>query len=196
MIAARRCHFLESRVVCFCLLHGKRINGFGKSLVFEIKENGWIHRHSIDTSFKVQMRTCGTSRISTEANDITSLYGIPFGDNLSRKVTIHRFGNATVDVFNHHVIAITTAFITHLGNHTCKGCSNRIAYLDFDINSFMDTVSAHPKRGGHTPVFRGHVRLRHVNKKGIGKLGRVYSSDSLLILYNFFRFAIRYFIFI
>ena len=129
--------------------------------------NGFAH----NTGFEMEVATEGASRVACQSDGVASFHFAVDAGEVLGEVAVDSF--EAVMVADDNIIAIATAFISHHAYFSAEGCTNGVACIGFDINTFVHSAEAGAvaEIAGYNTMVDGHSKISQVDFEVLGYSG-------------------------
>ena len=109
--------------------------------VCKVDDFMWIEGFTQESGFKVEVRTCGASGGSSEADGLSGQYDLVFSNEESGEVSVNGF--KAVGVSDDEVVTITSTLEVPDSDFPAEGCAHRIAHIEVKIDSAMHPATTY-----------------------------------------------------
>ena len=137
-------------------------------LIAEVEHQCGVERHATEACLEVEVRTRGTTSVSTETDGVTSPHVLIFPHKVSGQVAVD--GLQSVVVTDDNIVAVTCTFVTHYTNLAVEGSANRISLLHLDVETLVHAAPASSKLAGNHAALGWHVEAPKIDAEGVGNI--------------------------
>ena len=154
-------HLVETHVAEISLLTRSRCYGS------HLMSSGLGQGYTTETGLEVQVRTGATTRVTTQANNVTSSYNLVFANQLSRHMTID--GLQTVVVADNNILTIAARLIAYDTYLSAECCTDSVTNIYLDVKTLVLTSPTCAEVRCNYAAGSRHVETTKVNAEFIGK---------------------------